>query len=305
MIVGICHTKSEAGAIAWTKAFKAGVELHGDQTVSIKNSGDLSRLAGCDVSFQVCEECFTSFPENTLRRNIGLTQKNNGRPRIILDVGFIKNTREHSLEAQHMSIGINSVKREGSLHTSNSPSDRWSKLDIDQPRWRTDGNHILVIGQTEHGIGTQSIRRRGMSFLDWSNKTLKSIREYTNRNIIYKPHPGQQRLPSPVERCTLLPLGKKSKISEYLPDCWCAVAAASNGAADCVINGIPVITNDPMSIAYDISSHRISEIETPNTPDLTQWLYNTAYAQWNIKEMQSGEVWLYIKNHLTGGADGT
>ena len=267
--------------------------------------GDLSKLARCDVSFQVCEECFLSFPENTLRRGIGLTQKNNERPRIILDVGFIKNTREHSLEAQHMSIGINSVKREGSLHTRNSPPDRWGKLDIDQPQWRTDGNHILVIGQTEHGIGTQSIRRRGMSFLDWSNETLKSIRVYTNREIIYKPHPGQQSLPSPIEHCTLLPLGQRSKISEYLSDCWCAVAAASNGAADCVMNGIPVITNDPMSIVYDISSHDIKEIDNPKTPDISQWLYDTAYAQWNVTEMHSGEAWLYIKNHLTGDANGT
>jgi len=318
MMVGVCLTKLSEGAISWVNAFSEGVFNHGDQVFPIARREHLEFLgAECDVSVQVADQHFSNnnvsplmmykkdqpcgafegFALENFRAGIIHVQKKNNKPRIILDRGFVS-------APDYFSVCINEIKRLGLLHTANSPSDRWGKLDISPPQWRTDGNHVLVIGQNEHGTGTQSIRQRGMSFLDWSNKTLQNIRKYTNRKIIYKPHPNQKRLPSPVERCTLLPLGK-SKIDKYLSDCWCAVAAASNGAADCVMNGIPVITNDPMSIVYGISSHGIEEINNPKTPDISQWLNDTAYSQWNVEEMKSGETWRYIKNHLTGGTDGT
>jgi len=299
MIVGICYTKNKSDAMAWTEAFSRGVKQVGDEVVHIKSFSDAQNLSKCDVSFQVCEECFNAvFAENVFRGYIKSIQKTNKKPRVILDVGFLKNTSKQGIAQRHMSIGINSVKRAGASFVSDSPPDRWRKLKINKPEWRTSGKHILVLGQTENGIGTKTIRERGSTFLEWSNYILQEIRRYTDRKIIYKPHPSQYSMPYPATNCTLIPLGTKTTVEDYLDDCWCAVSSASNAAADCVINGVPVITNDPMSIVYDISSHNVEEINNPITPDISQWLNDTAYAQWNINEMESGESWSYIKSFL-------
>ena len=53
-----------------------------------------------------------------------------------------------------------------------------------------------------------------------------------------------------------------------------------------------------MSVVYDISSHLLSEIEKPNTSDISQWLHNLCYAQWTIKEMEEGKTWAHLKKHL-------
>ena len=303
MLVGICHTKIKADATALTNAFKRGIESQGDKVIEIPHVKDLWKLENCDVSFQVCDQHFSDreagglqkFDGNNFRAGTKLFKKN----RIILDAGFIKHGKQFHFNEAYYSININSIKRFGTSHTKNSPPDRWKKLGIKKPTWRKDGDHVLVIGQNEQGVGTSSIRKKGLSFLEWSNNILKKIRNHTNRKIIYKPHPHQAFLPDAVENCIVLPVSTEDKISNYFLDCWCAVSLASNGAIDCVMNGIPVVTSDKMSMVYDISSHSLKEIENPKMQNITQWLYDISYTQWNMKEIELGESWLYIKTHLS------
>ena len=296
MIVGVCYTKKEGCALAHTNAIKEGIEVCGDQVLSVKGLHDLDKLHHCDVSFQACEECFdVNFPDNIFRAGIKSMQETLNKPRIILDAGFIKHAKDYPLESQHISISIGSVKREGLSHTKNSPPDRWNKLGINKPQWRTDGDHILVLGQVAHGIGTKSMRSKGVSFAEWVSLTLNNIRAHTHRKIIYKPHPMNNQAAPLVANSEV---AKSDRLDDYLSNCWCAVASASNGAVDCIMGGVPVITDDKMSMVYEISSHSLEEIETPKMLELTQWLYDTSYAQWNIKELRSGETWEYIKNQL-------
>ena len=187
MIVGVCYTKRVSDALLWTDSFKEGVQKCGDHTIDIRGSVDLAKLNECDVSFQACEQsfsdlhkagfsAFSSKPEKyswesryydmtNFRAGIRLYQQQNKNPRIIIDTGYIKNNRlVNDLADQHVAVSINNTKRVGALHTKNSPPDRWQKLELPIPQWRTSGDHVLVIGQNEQGIGTQSLRQRGMSF---------------------------------------------------------------------------------------------------------------------------------------------
>jgi hypothetical protein len=296
MRVGICYTKKEGCALSHTNAIKEGIKACGDQAVSIKSIHDLSKLRNCDVSFQVCEECFDlQFPDNIFRAGIKSMQETLNKPRIILDAGFIKHAKDYPLETQYIAISIGAVKREGLSHTKNSPPDRWNQLGIIKPQWRTDGDHILVLGQVAHGIGTKSMRSQGVSFTEWVSLTLNNIRAHTDRKIIYKPHPMNNQAAPLV---TNSEVAKSDRLGDYLSNCWCAVASASNGAVDCIMGGIPVVTDDKMSMVHEISSHSLEEIESPKTPDLTQWLHDISYAQWSIEELMSGKTWEYIKHKL-------
>jgi len=88
-------------------------------------------------------------------------------------------------------------------------------------------------------------------------------------------------------------------IQDSLRDCWCVVTSASNASIDAVWHGVPVVTQDPMSMVYDISSNNISEVEYPYLhDDMCQFFYDLCYAQWKPDEIASGEAWSHIREGI-------
>ena len=307
--VGICYTKNTDLGLLYNESFKKSVIDEGDTFKEVRSVRDLHVLNSCDISFQVCDQHFTNrrhhdvlptFKENVkgvknLRAGIKKVSK---QPRIIVDAGFIKHNKQIDKMDAYISLCLNEIKRNGIQYAKESNSTRWEKLNLTMPKWRKSGGHILLIGQNEEGIGTTNIRKSGISFYDWSRYALETIRKYTDRKIIYKPHPHQEYLPDPVSNCEIVDSTSTHKISDFFEDCWCAVGSASNATVDCVMAGIPVITEDKMSVAYDVAEHSVLNIENPRMPDITQWLYNICYAQWNIDELGNGEAWKYIKKNI-------
>ena len=148
--------------------------------------------------------------------------------------------------------------------------------------------HILILGQHEIGISTQH-----MDIIGWWEDTISYISRVTDRKIKFRPHPNQTKFPKGNYQLT-----EGTTIEEDLENCWCAVARTTNGAVDAIINGVPVITPDPACMAFGVSSHFLTEILEPCTPDRSQWLYDLAYSQWNIEEMKSGLAWSHIRKFI-------
>ena len=297
MRVGICYTKKSPECFRWIEAFKKGVVLSGDRVIDIVFERHVPLLNNCDVSFQICEHDFSNSEDSLFRKRIKAHQELSGKRRIILDVGFIRGGKGEPFDERYMSLNIDSIKRSGTS-CNDRPSDRWDKLNIDLPVWRTSGDHILVLGQTEHGIGTLNLREQGKSLIDWSQETLVRLRELSDRPIIYKPHPAQVNLPKMVKNSTIFNSRGRYNIKDALNNCWCTVASASNGACDSIVSGIPVITENEMSVAYDVSDNDLKNVENPRTTDIKKWLNNISYRQWNIKETKAGEAWNHLKKEL-------
>ena len=287
MIVGICYTKDSPNAIAACDAFAEGVEAAGDSHIKVLSERTVGSLSRCDVSVQVCDynkHCGIDF-----RYHINRVQKAQGKRRIIIDTGFVKNKRSDEADLnRYMQIGYDGIKRNAKCYNQNSSQDRWKALEIPIKDWRQDGEHILILGQHEIGISTQHI-----DVVRWWEDIIFRLGSITKKTIKFRPHPNQTKFPKGNYE---LPTGKT--MEEDLSNCWCAVARTTNGAVDAIINGVPVFTPDEACMAYDIASHDPLEIENPATPDRTQWAKNLAYAQWSIEEMKQGLPWKYLRRFL-------
>ena len=318
MKVAICCVKQKPDSVNCLKAFSEGVEKMEDEPVWMAASYQQlleNFLTDTDVSVQVADThptlvknqlvWLTYDPEDrtvhNFRRGIKEIQKRLNKRRIIIDAGLLHYDKQLGDDRYYV-IGFDGIKTHAMFYNENSPPDRWkelNKLGVDMHPWRTSGEHILIIGQNEEGMGATNITKMGMTFKEWSELQINTVRLNTDRKIIYRPHRHQRFLPEvEVDNCEIKELSNNIPISEHLKNCWCMVTAASGAAVDALVQGIPVITSDNLSVAYNVSEHSLENIESPAMKDRTQWLYDLAYTQWSVHEMRKGLPWEYLRPHV-------
>lgn len=287
MLVGVCYTKDSPNGIAACDAFYEGVQAVGDSAIKILTPKGLHAVKNCDVTVQVCD--YNKHCGKDFRYYLNQYTKASDTRRIIIDTGFVKNKRSNDNDLdRYMQVGYDGIKRNGKSYAKGSSLDRWSALEFPVKDWREDGKHILVLGQHEIGISTQH-----MDIIGWWEDTISYLSRVTDRPIKFRPHPNQKKFPKGKYEVT-----HDTTIEEDLENCWCAVARTTNGSVDAIINGIPVITPDTACMAFGVSSHFLTEILEPRTPDRTRWLSELAYSQWTIREMQKGLPWKHLRRFL-------
>ena len=105
-------------------------------------------------------------------------------------------------------------------------------------------------------------------------------------------------------------IGKKIPLKQQLTNAHCLVTYSSGTAMDALCMGIPNITCDEGSFAWNVSETKLENIENLlllKKSAINQHLSNLAYCQWTQDEMSSGLVWNHlvsgIKNYLQNGND--
>lgn len=182
-----------------------------------------------------------------------------------------------------------------------SPADRWDRLRAEyklQLRpYRTSGKHILLIGQVPSDASV-----RGTSMVEWLPDTARWIRERTERPIVVRLHPRTHKREGVeiTRRVSALPncrVGAHLQPVEHdLENAWTCVTFSSSTIVDALLAGIPSIAMSPASIAYDICSNTLTDLESPRRPEREQWFRDLAYAQWTVPEMADGTVWRHIRS---------
>ena len=173
-------------------------------------------------------------------------------------------------------------------------------------KWKDNGNYILLCMQK---VGDASLR--GMDVFEWTAQTVKELRQHTEREIIIRPHPlYRKRKQHDILRKQLLTeknvtwqlsnLKHKSwtPIQEQLDESWCVVTYTSGTGVDAVLQGTPSIACDPGSMAYEVSSPKLAEIENPYRGDKTIWQNKISHCQWSIDEFESGECWEHVSKSI-------
>ena len=172
--------------------------------------------------------------------------------------------------------------------------------------WKQDGDYILLCMQK---VGDASLR--GADVFAWTEQSVNQIRQYTDKKIIIRPHPLYRKSSqhntlkekvlavadvhwqeSDVTKPDFRP------IAEQLKNAWCTVTYSSGTGIDAVINGVPNVACDTGSMAYDVSSKEIAEIENPYRGDKTEWCNRIAHCQWSIDEFKSGECWEHVSKSI-------
>ena len=196
-----------------------------------------------------------------------------------------------------------------------SPADRWEQIREDQniqvKEWKTNTNgYILLVLQRPRDSSLRNMVWRHGKYHNFIYNTIRDIRRYTRRKIVIRMHPlKQDQQLEAIDMCkgfsNIEVSSSKSGTLEHggnggqglvndLKGAKVCVGFNSNALTDAVIEGVPTISLDPSSMAYPVSNKYIRNIESPQTFDRTQWLYNLGYTQWREDEIAQGKCWKHL-----------
>ena len=125
-----------------------------------------------------------------------------GKPRIVVEQAvFRKNIDFDKPETNYYKVGLNHFTyNEGKFFNHNSPSDRWKRIqkeqDIEIKPWRhdryDDSKYILLLLQNPIDTSLNPLYERGEKYEEWISKTIKQIRNITDKKIKVRLHPRFQ-----------------------------------------------------------------------------------------------------------------
>ena len=236
-----------------------------------------------------------------------------GKPRIVIEQAvFRKNIDFDKPETNYYKVGLNHFTyNEGIFYNQDSPSDRWKRIqkeqDIEIKPWRhdryDDSKYILLLLQNPIDTSLNPLLERGEKYEEWVSKTITQIKNITGKKVKVRLHP---RFQSRFEKFDLSEADMISNnydgwnksnggdsLYEDFKKAWACVTFSSNAATEAVCEGIPVINLDNSSFSWPVSYHTLDILTNPVIEcnfDRTQWLYDCAYTQWTLDEINKGIV---------------
>lgn len=189
----------------------------------------------------------------------------------------------------------------GYYFDANPDPSRWQNisrdLGIELKPWRTAGTHILICLQRNGGWSMG-----GVSVIAWLNSMISTIRSYSQRPIVIRPHPGDKKINSQLQlHDKNVYLSKHAKFTDDLRDCWATVVYNSSPSVASVVQGVPTFVTDPIGLhsqSFAVANHHISNIESPQLPDRQAWIEQLCMSHWKFDELKSGAAWQFFKRHL-------
>lgn len=204
-----------------------------------------------------------------------------GGDHLVIERGFIQ--REH-----YFMVGWGGLNGRADFCNDTMPSDRRDQLGLNIEPWRSTGRHIVLCGQVPWDASVQHTDHNA-----WCRHTALDIRRFTDRPIIFRPHPLVPNGTIDMSGTDVI-FTKNESLAEDLRNAWCVVTYNSNSAVESAILGIPVFAFDRGSMALPIANRALEHIESPMAPDRQAWLNNLAYTQWTLHEMSLGLPWLHL-----------
>lgn len=249
----------------WPLLLKAGVESCGD-TAKISQAVD-----GSDV------HAFWG-----MRRRWGLHAIREGRRSLVIERAYLGD------RFKWHAMGLDGLNGRANFCTDDVPDDRWRKFWRDDVMdWRQDGEYALIIGQVPGDAALQ-----GKDIYAWAQEMANKAGEKYDR-VLFRPHPLAK-----VKRAIRGADTDTGTLSDALKCAKVVITYNSNTAVDAVMAGVPAISCDIGSMAWDVTSHSISE--PLYRGDRDDWGRKIAYSQWLPEEIKSGEAWAHLRGFING-----
>ena len=211
---------------------------------------------------------------------------------IVLEVGGL-------IRGTTWKVGVGGINREAYFGPKGNDNSRAKQLGLELKPWDNNGDSIVIVGQHERSHQW----RNNPSMSSWVSEQIRKIREHTDRDIIWRPHP---RFPvtnleedfKNVYRQN--PVQVQDTYDDFDFSCSGAYAVinhSSNPATHSVINGVPVFDSQA-SLAYEVGNPNYDTINDPLRPDRTQWLNDIAHTEWTLEEIAGGEPLKHLTSVL-------
>ena len=213
------------------------------------------------------------------------------RPVIVLEVGGIE-------RGTTWKVGLNGINRDAYFGDKDNDRTRADSLGLVCKPWRSNGDFILVCGQHDKSLQWQNMPRMS----NWFLNTYDEIRKYTQRPIVFRPHPRcrlehiERGLKNVYRQEPQHVNGTYDDFDMGFSNVWATVSYSSNPGTHSCINGVPAFVSTH-SLAYDVGNDIdfLYDIENPLMPDRQQWLNDYAHTEYTIEEISHG----IPLNHLT------
>lgn len=252
---------AQAHQVPWAKAFEAGLKKHGFVTQVTRNPArcDLLVLWG-------------------VRRTAAINaQKLIGGEVCILERGYLGDRFKWTSVSFGGGLNGKGIFR-GPFHDGSRWETHFSHL---MRPWKgLSGGYALILGQVPQDMSVKGINLQGFY--------AKAAKAFGDVGFIvkFRPHPKVPRdRSSGVSR-----LG--GELSAALDGAAVTISHNSNSSVEAVLAGVPSVTMDRGSMAWDVTGH---ELKFPEMPDRTNWAWALAWKQWQLEEMQSGFCWDAIR----------
>ena len=181
---------------------------------------------------------------------------------------------------------------------------RWQiisqSLNMPLQPYRKNGHHILMCLQRDGGWSMGNF-----SVVDWIVRTVQDIRQYTDREIVLRPHPGDKgaaqyladfKPTGPLKRVRI---STNRHLMDDLRKCWCVVNHNSSPTVGAAIEGYPIFVTDPFRTqCREIANTEFSTIENPQLPDRRSWINRLSMFHWSQDEVLQGDTWRHMRKFI-------
>ena len=281
--------------------FISGVQAKGDDGISYTGFTPVD----CDVAVLqgFVHANSKNLPHLKLRRDVINLQRARKKRSLIVDSNLFLYLNKTNKPFHYLRYSFDGVFRDtGFYFDKDVDPNRWKKIKtnygIDLKSYRKNGHYVLLCLQ----------RNGGWSMKDndvekFCKRTIKEIRQYTDRPIKIRAHPGdkktyqllRQRFPKEHFSNIDFPL------TEDLKNAWATVVFNSSPGVASLIEGVPVyqMDNDKnYSMFSEVANFGLSTIENPILHERQDWIERVSMCHWNFSETSSGEAWEFMKQYV-------
>jgi len=164
--------------------------------------------------------------------------------------------------------------------------DRFLHHKIEIKPWSQRGRHILIAGMSAKAAWAEGFMPEA-----WEQAAIRTLREVTDRPLIYRPKPNWPQA-RPLNGAGYSP--PTETLEEALRDCHAVVTHHSNVAVDALLAGVPVYAASGVAAPMGVES--LAQIDAVRLPDdRLEWASDVAYCQWTVDEMARGLPWRHLK----------
>ena len=206
------------------------------------------------------------------------------KPTIVLEVGGIK-------RGTTWKVALNGINQDAYFGPKENDNSRANNFGLSLNPWRKNGQYILICGQHDKSLQWSNMPRMS----NWLIDTITEIRNYTDRLILFRPHP---RCPLPhiehefrnVKRQQ--PRHINGTYDDYdlgYNNIHATISYSSNPGIHSIIQGVPAFVSKH-SLAYNVANdiNFLNDIETPSMPERQQWLNDYAWTEYTVQEISQG-----------------
>lgn len=134
----------------------------------------------------------------------------------------------------------------------------------------------------------------------YAENLFQQLREIAKKiSIVYRPKPSWQGARE-IEGTRFS--GSGTTLKRELEKANLLITHGSAASVEAIVAGVPVIALGPCAArpvaGLEITNETVLDPYFPSDPARYQWLWNLAYCQWNVDELQSGEAWGFIRNEI-------